>query len=164
MSSATYAYIGLGSNLHEPKRQIEHATQALRGIDEATLSAVSSLYRTAPVGPQDQPDFINAVCQMTVIVDAYELFSGLRNIEEAFGRKRDTRPNGPRILDLDLLLYGDSELVLADLQVPHPRMHLRRFVLEPLVEIDPNVRIPGQGAARDLLRHCLDQRVARVNH
>ena len=164
MSGATYAYIGLGSNLHEPERQIGRTTEALRGIGEATLSAVSSLYRTAPIGPQDQPEFINAVCQMTVIAGAYELFSGLRNIEDAFGRKRDPAPNGPRILDLDLLLYGDSQLAIADLQIPHPRMHLRRFVLEPLLELDPNVTIPGQGAARELLRHCLDQRVARVNH
>ena len=164
MSSATYAYIGLGSNLHEPERQIGRAIEVLRGIDEATLSAASSLYRTAPVGPQDQPDFINAVCQMTVTADTYELFSGLRNIEDAFGRKRNTGPNGPRILDLDLLLYGDSQLALAGLQIPHPRMHLRRFVLEPLVELDPDVTIPGRGAARELLRHCLDQRVARIDH
>ena len=164
MNSATYAYIGLGSNLHEPGRQIGRAIEALRGIDEAMLSAVSSLYRTAPVGSQDQPDFINAVCQMAVMADAHELFFGLRNIEDAFGRTRDTGSNGPRILDLDLLLYGDSQLVLADLQIPHPRMHLRRFVLEPLLELDPDVTIPGHGAARDLLRNCLDQRVTRVEY
>ncbi|MDH3380619.1 MAG: 2-amino-4-hydroxy-6-hydroxymethyldihydropteridine diphosphokinase [Gammaproteobacteria bacterium] len=164
MSGAAYAYIGLGSNLHEPERQVGRAIEALRTIKEATLSAVSSLYRTAPIGPQDQPDFINAVCQMTALAGAYELFSGLRNIEDAFGRTRETDPNGPRMLDLDLLLYGELQLALADLQIPHPRMHLRRFVLEPLLELDPDVAIPGQGAARELLRHCLDQRVARIQH
>lgn len=145
------AYVGLGSNLHDPLGQVRAAVVALGAIDLTRVSACSSLYRSLPVGYAEQPDFINAVAQLDTELVARSLLDRLLSIEQAQGRVR-TIPNGPRILDLDLLLFGAERIDEEGLSVPHPRMHERAFVLVPLLEIAPSVNVPGHGSAADLLR------------
>jgi 2-amino-4-hydroxy-6-hydroxymethyldihydropteridine diphosphokinase len=121
----------------------------------------SSLYRTAPVGNPNQPDFFNAAALIQTTLAPRALLDALLAIERIHGRERSVQ-NAPRTLDLDLLLYGDRLIEEPGLVVPHPRMHERRFVLDPLVEITPYCIIPGRGAARDWLEQSLDQRVERL--
>jgi len=145
------AYIGLGSNLDVPDRQVERALLELDALPQTRLVARSRLYRTAPWGGVEQPDFINAVAQLETGLDAQTLMRELLAIEQRAGRRRDGERNGPRVLDLDLLLYGSECIKGADLQVPHPRLHERAFVLVPLVEIAPDLAVPGQGRVGELL-------------
>lgn len=145
------AYVGLGSNLDAPREQVEHALRALDELPQTRLVARSSLYRTAPWGGIAQPDFINAVAQVETGLGAHELMRSLLAIEHRAGRRRSGERNGPRILDLDLLLYGDECVVDPDLHVPHPHLHERAFVLVPLAEIAPDLTVPGRGLVRDLL-------------
>jgi len=140
------AFVALGANLANPVTQVRAALEALTRLPESRLLRASSLYRTAPVGIHGQPDFINAVAVLETSLPPNALLSALFEIEAQFGRRRDFR-HAPRTLDLDLLLYGDETLDTADLQLPHPRMHLRAFVLAPLVEIAPDCAIPGRGSA-----------------
>lgn len=144
------AYIGIGSNLDDPVGRVRSAFGALDSIDASCLKNRSSLYRSAPVGYAQQPDFVNAVAQVESALDAHALLDRLLAIEQAQGRVR-TRANGPRTLDLDLLLYDEERIASERLVVPHPRMHERAFVLIPLTEIAPGIVIPGRGAAVDLL-------------
>jgi 2-amino-4-hydroxy-6-hydroxymethyldihydropteridine diphosphokinase len=155
------AFIALGSNLADPAAQVRRAFEALAGLRESRLVARSSLYRTAPVGYADQPDFINAVALIETRLSAGKLLQALLEIEHGFGRVREFR-NAPRILDLDLLLYDDLIHHEHGLTVPHPRMHERGFVLAPLLEIAPDCVIPGLGPAHPWLVHCLDQGVERI--
>jgi 2-amino-4-hydroxy-6-hydroxymethyldihydropteridine diphosphokinase len=155
------AFIALGSNLRDPAVQVRRAFDALASLRDSRLLAHSSLYRTAPVGYADQPDFINAVALLETRLSAHDLLHALLDIEHQFGRVREFR-NAPRILDLDLLIYDDLIHHEHGLTVPHPRMHERGFVLAPLVEIAPDCIIPGRGLARDWLAHCLDQGVERI--
>jgi 2-amino-4-hydroxy-6-hydroxymethyldihydropteridine diphosphokinase len=155
------AFIALGSNLADPAAQVRRAFDALAGMRDSRLVAHSSLYRTAPVGYAEQPDFINAVALIETRLPAAELLHALLDIEHQFGRVREFR-NAPRILDLDLLLYDDLIHHEHGLTVPHPRMHERGFVLAPLVEVAPDIVIPGRGLARDWLARCLDQGVERI--
>lgn len=158
------AAIGLGANLGDPRAQIEAALAALAQLPHSTLIARSSLYRTAPLGKTDQPDFFNAVALLSTRLPAAELLGHLLDIENRHGRLRAER-NGPRTLDLDLLLHGDEQLHGERLTLPHPRMHQRRFVLEPLLEIAPGSLIPGHGHAAACLAHIPDtpdQRVERL--
>ena len=145
------AYIGLGSNLDEPGAQVERALCELDALPLTRLVARSRLYRTAPWGGIAQPDFINAVARLETGLDAQALMRALLTIERRAGRRRDGERNGPRVLDLDLLLYGDQRIADADLQVPHPRLHERAFVLVPLAEIAPDLAVPGQGRLGELL-------------
>jgi len=115
--------------------------------------ALSSLYRSAPMGPQDQPDFVNAVVQLATGLSADELLDGLRGVEQAQGRTREQHW-GPRTLDLDILLYGDAVIATERLQVPHPGLALRNFVLYPLAEIDDGLVVPGLGSVKSLLEQC----------
>lgn len=159
-------FVALGANLGDPVATIRAALAALRELPQAKLVAASSLYRTAPVGLTHQPDFINAVVEMTTVLPAPTFLAELFAIEARFGRRRDFAtpvPNAPRTLDLDLLLYGD--LVSDDVQLilPHPRMHQRAFVLAPLAEIAPQLVIPGVGAVSDWLAQCADQRIERLH-
>jgi 2-amino-4-hydroxy-6-hydroxymethyldihydropteridine diphosphokinase len=154
------AYIALGSNLDNPAAQIEAAFDALAMLDGSRFVKRSSLYRTAPVGFADQPDFINAVCALETALAPRALLDALLALEAARGRAR-TFANAPRTLDLDVLLYGDQRIDEHGLTVPHPRMHERAFVLVPLAEIAPDCVIPGRGPLRDLLRH-VDQSGVRV--
>jgi 2-amino-4-hydroxy-6-hydroxymethyldihydropteridine diphosphokinase len=132
----TLAYIGIGSNLHEPHAQVEAAFEELARLPRTRLSARSSLYRSAPVGYAAQPDFINAVAELDTGLGARELLGELQAIEARHGRRRSFA-NAPRTLDLDLLLFGDARIDEPQLVVPHPRMHERAFVLAPLLEIAP---------------------------
>ena len=155
------AYVGIGSNLDQPADQVRRALQELGTIRDTQLRAQSSLYRSAPVGHAAQPDFVNAVAALETGLAADELLVELKAIEKRHGRERSFK-DAPRTLDLDLLLFGNATLRSADLILPHPRMHERAFVLEPLLEIAPDAAIPGHGAARERLAQCAGQRVQRM--
>ena len=157
----TLAYVGLGANLGEPRRQLE---QALHELDEMPRTRVvrrSSLYRSAPMGYAGQPDFLNAVAQLETGLQARGLLAELQAIEARHGRERSFA-NAPRTLDLDLLLFGDERISEPKLTVPHPRMHERAFVLLPLVEIAPDAVIPARGKASALLEQLSPQAVERI--
>jgi 2-amino-4-hydroxy-6-hydroxymethyldihydropteridine diphosphokinase len=144
------AFVGLGANLGDPVAQVRAAIAAIAALPQTRLVARSSLYRTAPIGYLDQPDFVNAVIAVETGLDAATLLAALRDIEAGHGRERPF-PNAPRTLDLDLLLYGEETIATRALVVPHPRMHERAFVLAPLAEIAPDARVPGRGTATALL-------------
>ena len=157
----TRAYIGIGSNLDQPQAQVARAFEELAGLAHTRLSGRSSLYRTAPIGHAAQPDFINAVAALDTELGAEDLLGELQAIESRHGRRRSFR-NAPRTLDLDLLLYGDARIDQPQLTVPHPRMHERAFVLQPLAEIAPQLRIPGRGGIDECLKACGAQNVERI--
>ena len=156
------AHIGLGSNQDDPVRQVRQALQELGGLARTQLLASSSLYRTAPVGKVDQPDFINAVAMLDTALSPRELLQELLALEARHGRVRSER-NGPRTLDLDLLLLGDLVLHEPGLELPHPRMHERAFVLLPLEQVSPDAVIPGRGSVKELKARLADQGVIRVD-
>lgn len=145
------SYIGLGSNLDNPELQLEKALAALRDIPDTSLVKYSSFYRSMPLGPSDQPDFINAVALLESGLAAGQLLSQLQSIENRQGRVRNGQRWGPRILDLDILLYGDQVIDEPELTVPHPGIRYRNFVLMPLLELAPGLEIPGLGRADELL-------------
>lgn len=158
------AYIALGANLADPVEQVRRAIAALATLPQTELVRVSSLYRTAPVGVRGHPDFINAVARIDTRLGPEALLAALLAIEARFGRRRD-QPLSPRTLDLDLLLYADLECVQAgppELLVPHPRMHLRAFVLVPLLEIAPQATIPGRGRAAAWQPAVASQKLERL--
>ena len=155
------AFIGLGSNLDNPREQVLHALQALDNLPHTRVLSYSSLYRSAPIGYLAQPDFINAVAQLETELSPRELLDTLLSLEQQYGRKREFL-NAPRTLDLDVLLYDTQPHHEHGLTVPHPQMHLRAFVLRPLLEIAPDCIIPGIGAAAIALQQCLDQQLERV--
>lgn len=157
----TTAYIGLGSNLHSPERQILAAFDEIAATPGVELVARSSLYRTAPVGYADQPEFVNAVAAVRTALAPLELLAELLAIERTHGRVREI-PNGPRTLDLDVLIYGDLQIAGEALTLPHPRAHERAFVLWPLLEIAPSCVIPGRGRALDCLLQVRDQPIDRI--
>lgn len=157
------AYVALGANLGDPVATVTAAFDALTNIPDSRLDATSSLYRTAPVGLRNQPDFINAAARLETRLDAPDLLEALFAIEARFGRRRSV-PNAPRTLDLDLLLHGDSVVATPRLTLPHPRLHERAFVLAPLLEIAPEIMIPGRGSGAALLAACASQRVARLEY
>ncbi len=158
----TVAYVGLGANLGDPVQQVKSGLQSLESIPDTGVTARSSLYRTAPVGPQDQPDFINAVARLETGLPAITLLRRLQDIEDGHGRRRGSQRWGPRTLDLDLLLFGEQEINDETLRVPHPEMTRRGFVLLPLLEIEPDIHIPGHGPAADRLREIGEQGVERL--
>lgn len=148
------AYIGLGSNLENPLEQLKQARTEIASLTGVAELAFSPLYRSTPVGPQDQPDFINAVMKISTSLPAAELLRQLQAIETAHGRLRLIRW-GARTLDLDILLYGLHVIAEADLSVPHPEMAQRAFVLYPLADIAPaDLPVPGLGPLADLLATC----------
>lgn len=155
------AYIGLGSNLAEPVSQVSRALAALDGLPQTRLLKTSSLYRSAPVGYLDQPDFINAVAKVETGLAPRALLDALLALELECGRTREFQ-NAPRTLDLDVLLYDDMVHHEHGLTVPHPQMHLRAFVLQPLLEIAPDCVIPGVGSAADATRACQDQQLEKL--
>jgi len=158
---AQRAFIGLGSNLSEPEYQIQNAFVELARLPHTRLAARSALYRSAPVGYADQPDFINAVAWLETALAPLQLLQTLFDLEHRFGRERTFR-NAPRILDLDLLLYDGLICHEHGLTLPHPRMHERAFVLAPLLEIAPDCAIPGRGAAYPWLENCTGQPIERL--
>ncbi len=147
------AYIALGSNLGEPLLQLESACRALDAIPRCRLQARSSPWRSRPVGPQDQPHFVNAVVGLDTELPPLALLDALQTVEADHGRRREKEQRwGPRMLDLDLLLMGSLRLRERRLTLPHPRMAERHFVLVPLAEIaSPDLSIPGQGRLETLL-------------
>lgn len=155
------AYIGLGANLGNARDTLLGALEECAQLPLTRVVRRSSLYRSAPVGYTDQPDFVNAVAQLESGLSARELLEAVLAIETRHGRARRFA-NSPRTLDIDLLLRGESRISEPGLELPHPRMHERRFVLEPLAEIAPGLLIPGRGSVRDLLARCLDQFVRRM--
>jgi 2-amino-4-hydroxy-6-hydroxymethyldihydropteridine diphosphokinase len=145
------AWIGLGSNLAGPREQVERGLAALAHLPRTQLQQRSHLYRSAPWGVRDQPDFVNAVAAIESGLTPRELMPALLDIERSFGRERNADRWGPRILDLDLLLYADCIIDEPGLHVPHPHLHERAFVLLPLAEIAPHLQIPGHGSISDLV-------------
>jgi len=147
------AYIGLGSNLAEPVLQVRRACEALKQLPETRLLECSSLYLSPPMGPADQPDYINAVAALETTLTPHTLLAGLHAIEQAQGRIRKVHW-GARTLDLDLLVYGDKIIGDKALTVPHPGLPDRAFVLYPLQEIAPMLTIPGLGPLAALVANC----------
>lgn len=145
------AYIGLGSNLGDPRAQVLRGFDALSRLPDSQLLARSGLYRSAPWGVTDQPEFVNAAAEIETALASRELLEALLGIERAAGRDRSGTRWGPRVLDLDLLLYGDLECDEPGLTLPHPHLHERAFVLLPLNDLGPNLEVPGRGRVRELL-------------
>ncbi len=159
--SRVVAYVGIGSNLAGPQAQVLAAFDELARLPATRLTGRSALYRSAPVGGPPQPDYVNAVARLETRLAAAQLLRELHAIERRRGRER-AFANAPRVLDLDLLLYGDAVASGPDVTVPHPRMHERAFVLEPLLELEPGIEVPGHASARALLEACGSQRVERI--
>ena len=155
------AYIAVGANLRRPEEQVMAAFEELAMLRDTRLAATSSLYRSAAVGYVDQPDFVNAVAAIQTALPPRALLDSLLGIERRYGRVRDF-PNAPRTLDLDIALYGESEVHEPGLTIPHPRMHERAFVIVPLAEIAPDALVPGRGRVRDLLRGLEASSVTRI--
>ena len=145
------AWLGLGANLQHPVTQVKEALSRLDRAHGIEVRQVSSLYRTPPWGDEQQDDFINAVVQIETRLGPLSLLHSLQSIENAMGRQRSGRQWGPRIIDIDLLLFGDEVVSSAELHVPHPRIYERAFVLLPLAELDEGIEIPGQGEVGALL-------------
>ena len=154
------AFVGVGANLGDAQATVRAALQALRGLPQTQWVAGSSLYRSRPVDAAG-PDYINAVAELRTALAPHPLLQRLQDIEQAFGRVRSVR-NAPRTLDLDLLLYGDRVLHDDTLTLPHPRLHLRAFVLQPLAEIDPRLVLPGHGGLAPWLARAADQGIERI--
>ena len=152
------AYIGLGSNLQQPIEQVKRALQKLAKIPHTRLIRVSPLYSSTPLGPADQPDYINAVAALATMLSASELLDALQAIEQQQGRVREGERWGPRTLVLDLLLYGDQQIQTKRLTVPHPGLGERNFVLYPLHDIaGEDLLIPGLDTVGHLLQACSRQ-------
>lgn len=155
------AYVGLGSNVGEPPKQLAGALEELHALPATRLVQRSALYRSGAVGYAGQPDFVNAVAILETELEPEALLAELQGIEARHGRRRSF-PNAPRTLDLDLLLYDQRVVESARLTLPHPRMHQRAFVLRPLLELEPDIAIPQHGGARALLAACSGQRVEQI--
>jgi 2-amino-4-hydroxy-6-hydroxymethyldihydropteridine diphosphokinase len=142
LSAGTVAYLGLGANLGDPIQMLTEAVHVLGDTDGISATRCSSLYRTSPVGKTNQPDFVNIVVRIETTLSADDLMTVILDIEHTLGRVRTDRW-GPRTIDIDLLIYGDSRIETERLTVPHPRMLGRRFVLVPLIEIAHDLQVPG---------------------
>ena len=146
------AYVGIGSNLDDPLLQIERAIVELGRLPTTRLIAQSRRYRTAPMGPQDQPDFVNAAVGLLTRLGPQALFDGLQDLEQSLGRSKPKVRWGPRRIDLDLLVYGAVELGTPRLTIPHQGLTSRAFVLYPLADFAPDLLVPGRGRVGDLVR------------
>lgn len=153
---AVTAYVGLGANLGDAIDTLLAASDALHQLPQTTNVCISGFYRTAPL-EADGPDYINAVASLKTKLDPHALLQHLFEIEHTHGRERNY-PNAPRTLDMDLLLYGNQHIQTENLIVPHPRMHLRAFVLQPLAELNPKIMLE-QGSIKQLLDACADQSI-----
>jgi len=157
MTEPVAAYVGVGANLGDARQSVLHAMVALGGLPQSSMTGRSALFVSAPL-EAGGADFVNAVVRLDTTLDAHGLLQALQAIEHDFGRERPFR-NAPRTLDLDLLLYGQDQIVSAALTVPHPRMSERAFVLMPLLQLDATVVIPGKGLAADYLSHVAQQTI-----
>ena len=147
------AYVALGSNLDDPRAQVERAFGALAGLRQTRLVLRSSLYSSTPLGPVAQPDFVNAVAGLLTEIEPDALLAALKDLEARLGRARPVVRWGPRRIDLDLLVHGAARSATDALQLPHPGIAERAFVLAPLAEIAPDLEVPGLGRVRELLSH-----------
>lgn len=157
----TEAFVGIGSNLDDPAAQVSTAFELLDALPETRLIARSSLFSSAPIGPVPQPDFVNAVAQIGTTLPATALLDHLQAIEKARGRREGVRW-GPRVLDLDLLIYGDAMIDELRLKVPHPGIAGRNFVLLPLQEIAPGLVIPGLGCVSGIAVNSREPQISRI--
>jgi 2-amino-4-hydroxy-6-hydroxymethyldihydropteridine diphosphokinase len=144
------AYIAIGSNLSDPAQQVLAAFDRISELPDTRLIVRSGLYRSAPLGPQDQPEFMNACVGLLTQLEPEVLLDSLQAIERAMGKVPPPVRWGPRLIDLDLILYSDEHRAGPGLKLPHPRMHERNFVLYPLAEIAPSLALPGKGRIADL--------------
>ncbi len=156
------AYIGVGSNLQDPRAQVERGLAALAELPESRCTACSALYGSPPLGVLPQPDYVNAVAALETHLGPHELLDCLQAVEARHGRVRDGRRWGPRILDLDLLLYDELVMDERRLILPHPGLPQRDFVLYPLYEIAPRLNIPRLGSLELLLARCRDRGLTRI--
>lgn len=156
-------YVALGSNLDNPLAQIDAALSALARLAETRLVARSPLYRNRALGPGRQPDYINAVAALVTGLDPHDLLDAVQDIEISRGRERKPERWAPRVIDLDILLYGELQVSDGRLTLPHPEMHRRRFVLQPLSDIAPELEIPGHGPVQDLLRQAPPHELVKVS-
>jgi len=161
MPAAPRAYIGLGANLGDARATLRAAVAALDRLPQTRLVAVSSLYRSAPIDSTG-PDYLNAVASLDTTLAPHELLAALQAIELEHGRERPYR-NAPRTLDLDLLLHGDAVLDTPTLTLPHPRLLERAFVLAPLAQLQPALRLPGGRTASEALQNVRDQPIERLD-
>ena len=159
--AATDAFIGLGSNLSEPSVQLAKAVAGLAALPQTELIAQSPFYRSQPVGPQDQPDFINGAVWLRTALAPLALLDQLLAIEQAQGRQR-LQHWGPRTLDLDLLLYGNETVSEDRLKIPHPHLADRDFVLQPLLDLVPTLTLPDGTAISTLRARCPDNRLRKL--
>lgn len=178
MPNTVDSYIGLGSNLSNPSGQVGEAIAKLNDIPDTSLVAHSSLYASQPMGPKNQPDFINAVAKIRTCLEPHTLLSELLRLELQLGRKRPgehihlTRARrdgdiafthwGPRVIDLDLLLYGDQVVCSEELMIPHPGLLERDFVVHPLLEISPDLTIPKYGLLADHVDSATSYQLKRL--
>ena len=160
-TATVQVFIGLGSNMRGPLDQLKIAVNALRDTPDIANVVCSAVYQTEPMGPADQPDYINAAMQCDTSMTALRLLDTLQLIENRAGRIRDRRW-GPRSLDLDLLLFGQQQINTLRLTVPHPGIAERAFVLHPLRDLAPDLRIPGKGAIDQLLNRCPRMTITRL--
>lgn len=158
----TRAFIALGSNLDDPLAQIDAALKALSRLPDTKLLRSSPLYRNKAVGPGNQPEFINAVAELATTLDPYALLDAVQDIEAAQGRVREAKRWETRVIDLDILLYGERQVQDDRLTLPHPELYRRRFVLQPLNDIAPDLEIPGRGPLQELLRRAPVHEMTRV--
>jgi 2-amino-4-hydroxy-6-hydroxymethyldihydropteridine diphosphokinase len=157
------AYIGLGANQGELRESLDAALESLRSIEQSELVAVSPFYMSAPIDAPG-PDYLNAVAKLRTSLEPYGLLLHLLDIELMLGRRRrGLRKNAPRNVDLDLLLVDSMIIQSTPLSLPHPRLHVRAFVLKPLLDLEPDILIPGQGPAPAFLDAVLDQRIERLD-
>ena len=147
-------YIGLGSNLNNPEQQVTQACAEIAALKLVTLTKISSLYQSPPLGPVDQPDYINAVAEIATSLTPEELLTELQAIENKHQRVRTAQRWTARTLDLDILLYGEKVIKSKNLVIPHLGLYERAFVLYPLLEIAPELAIPGRGSIRELVQNC----------
>lgn len=157
----TDAFIGLGSNLQEPTAQLARAIAELAGLPETTLVAQSPFYASSPVGPQDQPDFVNGAAWISTGLEPHALLDQLQAIEQAHGRER-LKHWGPRTLDLDLLVFGNQVLDDDRLTVPHQELPNRNFALQPLLDLKPDLKLPDGTTIANLRAQCPDNRLRKL--
>jgi len=158
------AYVGLGSNLNEPEKQVREAVAHLADIPQTRLELVSELYGNPPMGPQDQPDYVNAVAGLLTQLSSQELLEALQNLENSLGRTRSAGDRwGPRVIDLDLLVFGREQKSDPGLNLPHPGISERNFVLFPLRDIASRLVVPGKGTVEVMAQHISDAGLHRLS-
>jgi len=163
MQKKITAYIGLGSNLSDPRAQVINAAKAIGNIVDSNVITLSSLYLSKPMGPQDQDDYINAVIAIETSLSALELLDALQSIENSAGRVRKDNRWGARILDCDILLYGSESIENERLTIPHYGMKLREFVLLPLAEIAPSLHLPDGSSISELASEISNNGIVKLS-